>query len=292
MNSKYNNNHFELITTLFCMIDDFMKLSPKKKLWTRVWRKPSLSGSEVITIVIFWKLLWYKTLSWIYWHMRNYFSKCFSLPHYKNFVTLSNKHSLEAVEILSILLKMNTSKVKQCLYLIDSSKVAVCGNKRIFKHKVAKWFAQRWMSSMWWFYGFKLHIITDVDWNILRVKITPWNVDDRSPVKDLVKGLSWVLVWDAGYLSKDLQKQLKNIWLSLVTWVRKSMKQLMTKAQHNILKARQMVETSFWVLKWSNDLVSSLARSVDWHFARIVYALLSYSIAKSFLQNNLIPSSK
>lgn len=290
MNSIDNNNHFELMTTLFCIIDDFTHLIKQKSLNSKAWRKPTLSSWEVITIVIFWKLLWYTKLKWIYWHIRNYFHKYFTIPCYKNFVTLANKHSLEAIQILSILLKINHAWVKQNLYLIDSSKIAVCWNKRIFKHKVAKWFAQKWKSSMWWFYGFKIHIITDSDWNLVRVKVTPWNIDDRNPVMNLAKNLTWILVWDAGYVSQELQQKLKKEWLNFVTAVRKNMKQLMTKGQHKLLKVRQMVETSFSVLKGSNDLVSSLARSIEWHFARIVYALLAYTIAKSYLNNNQILS--
>lgn len=280
MNLRNNNNHFDLITNLFCIIDDFSKIVKVKKIWKVVWRKASLWASEVITMMIFWKLLWYKDKKSIFYHFVNYYWDSFKMPSYKTFVILSNKYASEWLKILSILMNINSRNVKQSLYFIDSSKIAVCWNKRIFKHKVAKWFAQRWMSSMWWFFGFKLHIITDVSWNILRVKVTPWNVDDRNPVLWLVEKLNWILVWDAGYLSKDLQNKLKEKGIDLVTWVKKNMNKLMTKWQHSLLKLREIVETAFSVLKWSDDLVSSLARSIDWHFSRIIYALLTYTISR------------
>ena len=58
------------------------------------------------------------------------------------------------------------------------------------------------------------------------------------------------------------------------------MKKIMTKWQHKILKDRQIVESCFSVLKWTKDLVSSFARSINWYFARIIYVLLTFSISK------------
>ncbi len=140
---------------------------------------------------------------------------------------------------------------------------------------------------MWWFYGFKLHIITDSFWNLIRIRVTPWNVDDRNPVMSMVKKLTWVLVWDAWYLWEELRKKLLKKSIQFLTWVKKNMKKLMTKWQHNLLRARQIVETSFSVMKWTKDLVSSFARSIDWHFARIIYVLLSYSLSKQLNNHDI-----
>ena len=281
MNFENNNNHKDLIVKIFCIIDDLIKMLKNKTLWNKSWRKASLTASEVITITIFWKMLWYTKLNWIYWHIKNYFNSMFKMPSYKSFVELSNKYALEWVKLLSIIMNFNQRNVKQNLYFIDSSKIAVCWNKRIFNHKVCDWFAKRWKSTMWWFYGFKLHIITDSFWNLVRIKVTAWNVDDRNPVLSMTKKLTWMLVWDAWYVWEELRKKLLEKWVQFLTWVKKNMKKIMTKWQHKILKDRQIVESCFSVLKWTKDLVSSFARSINWHFARIIYALLTFSISKN-----------
>lgn len=278
MNFKNNSNHKDLIINIFCILDDLVKTLWNKKIWNNAWRKASLSETEIITIVLFWKLLWYTKMNWIYWHMRNYYFEYFKMPSYKTFVCLSNRYSFEWTSLLSILMNINTKAEKLNLYFIDSSKIAVCWNKRIFRHKVAKWFAERWKSTMWRFYGFKLHIVTDIEWNLLRVKVTSWNIDDREPVIALMKWLSWLLVWDAWYVWEELREKLLEKWIKFLSWVRKNMKKVMTKWQHNLFKLRQIVETWFSVMKGSCNLVSSLARSISWHFARIVYALLAYAI--------------
>jgi hypothetical protein len=43
--------------------------------------------------------------------------------------------------------------------IIDSTKLVVCHNLRIKRHRVFKGLANRGKSSIGWFYGFKLHIL-------------------------------------------------------------------------------------------------------------------------------------
>jgi hypothetical protein len=42
---------------------------------------------------------------------------------------------------------------------------------------------------MGWFYGFKLHLRINECGEILSVKVTPGNVDDRAPVPAMTDGL-------------------------------------------------------------------------------------------------------
>ena len=44
---------------------------------------------------------------------------------------------------------------------IDSTLLRVCNKRRIKQHKVFKDLAQRGQCSLGWFYGFKLHIVTN-----------------------------------------------------------------------------------------------------------------------------------
>ena len=43
--------------------------------------------------------------------------------------------------------------------IIDSTKLVVCHNLRIKRHRMFKGLADRGKSSTGWFYGFKLHIV-------------------------------------------------------------------------------------------------------------------------------------
>ncbi|PCS21233.1 Mobile element protein [Candidatus Enterovibrio escicola] len=52
---------------------------------------------------------------------------------------------------------------------VDSSKLQVCYNLRIFRHQVFKGTAKRGKGTMWWFYGFKLHLIINDQGGIISV---------------------------------------------------------------------------------------------------------------------------
>ena len=62
---------------------------------------------------------------------------------------------------------------------IDSTTLPVCNNRRIKNHKVFKDTAKRSKTSTGWFYGFKLHIVSNDRGEIISFYLTPGNVEDR-----------------------------------------------------------------------------------------------------------------
>jgi hypothetical protein len=63
---------------------------------------------------------------------------------------------------------------------------------------------------MGWFFDFKLHFVINDRGELLAVRVTPGNVDDRKPVVALVKRLFGKLFGDKGYLPKPLQAQVQH----------------------------------------------------------------------------------
>ena len=53
---------------------------------------------------------------------------------------------------------------------------------------------------MGWFFGFKLHLVVNDAGELLRVALTPGNIDDRKPVPRLARTLFGKLFADKGYL--------------------------------------------------------------------------------------------
>ncbi len=70
---------------------------------------------------------------------------------------------------------------------------------------------------MGWHYGFKLHLIINDRGELLTFKLTPGNVDDRTPVLDLAQDLFSKLFGDRGYISQSLFEQLFDQGLQLIT---------------------------------------------------------------------------
>ncbi len=69
-------------------------------------------------------------------------------------------------------------------------------------------FAARGKTSVDGFYRFKLHLVINDQGELLGVKITAGNGDDRDPVPELARALSGKLFGDRGYISQTLFEQL------------------------------------------------------------------------------------
>lgn len=62
---------------------------------------------------------------------------------------------------------------------------------------------------MGWFYGLKLHAICNHQRQIVAIQITTGKIDDREPVKNLVRNLKGIIYADAGYSGEKLRKAFK-----------------------------------------------------------------------------------
>jgi hypothetical protein len=100
---------------------------------------------------------------------------------------------------------------------VDSTSVKVCHNRRIHSHKVFAGRARRGKTSVDCFYGFKLHLVVNDCGELLSLRLTPGNTDDRRPVLELTRGLFGKLFGDKGYVSQPLFEALYDEGMQLVT---------------------------------------------------------------------------
>jgi len=107
---------------------------------------------------------------------------------------------------------------------IDSTKIGVCGNKRISRNKVFSGLGKIGKTTMGWFFGFKLHLITNEKGGLVAVKVTPGNTDDRAPVLKMSEKIKGKLFGDKGYISQKLFDQLFAKGIQLITTVKQNMK--------------------------------------------------------------------
>ena len=190
------------VVELFCHVDDFWKQHGP------LWRQPQLESgtqrrqrarnlceSEIMTILILFHQSHYRTfkafyIDHVYMHLHKEFP---GLVSYGRFV-----------EFIPTVLLPLCGYLRHCfgdctgISFIDSTSLVVCDNRRIRQHKVFDNLAQRGKTSMGWFYGFKLHLVFNDRGELLNMALTPGNVDDRTPVPDLVTidGLTPVLKID------------------------------------------------------------------------------------------------
>ena len=141
---------------------------------------------------------------------------------------------------------------KTGIYYVDATHFAVCKNIRISSNRTFAGLAKRGHSSIDWFYGFKLHMIINDQSEIVAIKITKGNIDDRKAFEAMVtaKGLQGKCYADKDYISKGLFERLYRHGLMLVTGIKRNMRNyLMPILDKIMLRKRFIIETIFGYLK-------------------------------------------
>ena len=192
------------ITDIFYLIDDFCqefdKSIQKHLLGNKPKRKPTMSCSEVITLMVMFHSGGYRNMKHFY---LNYVQKHLAhlFPHtvsYIRFVELMQAATLP----MTIFLKTCCLGKGTGISFIDSTPIRVCKNKRIKRNKVFEGLAKVGKSTMGYFFGFKLHIVINDKGELLNFAITQGHVDDREPLKNknFIKALKGKLYADKGCL--------------------------------------------------------------------------------------------
>ena len=270
------------LLALFCNVDDFClefeQYLEQQKLGHPSGKrgpKPALSLSEVMTIIIHFHQSNYRHFKAYYTdhvkvHLRSEFP---SLVSYNRFVELMPATILPLCAYLCTRMVMATG-----IAFIDSTPLAVCHNRRIYRHKVFDGLVGRGKSSMGWFYGFKLHLIVNDQGELITFFLTPGNVDDRKPVPHMAKRLWGKLFADKGYISQPLFDQLFEQGVQLITPIRKNMKnRLMPLMDKLLLRKRSIIETINDQLKNISQIAHTRHRSVDNFLVNLVAGLIAYT---------------
>jgi hypothetical protein len=273
------------LITLFVTIDTFFKtLTPKAKkkylpLRHKRGRKPLLSTSELITLALFRYYVGISDVKHYHKFLLSHYATWFPkrIPNYQNFNAQLNQITPIVIVLLQWIMYA-TRRKQDSLHFLDASSVKVCHNKRIPSHKVCKGLAKRGKTTMGWFFGFKMHAVCNSIGQLVSLIVTPGNTDDRKFVLKLLKGIKGLVIADAGYVSKKLMQELFENGILFVTDVKKSMKRLMSEAEHALLKLRQRVEIMFSVIKYRYKAEASVARSPLGFFSRFFLAVLAFAV--------------
>lgn len=282
------------LVELFCAVDDFCQLHEaayEQHLLTaghvKRIRRPQLSASEMMTIIIHFHQASYRTFKDYYMkHVLKHLTGEFpNLVSYHRFVALMPRvgHLL--------LLYLNTCKGKCTgISFVDSTPLKVCDNHRISRHRVFEGLAQRGKTSMGWFYGFKLHLIVNEHGELIAFQITPGNVDDRKPVPKMCHDLFGKVFGDKGYLSKSLFEELWADGVQLITMVRSNMKnQLVVMHDKLLSRKRSIIETINDQLKNISQIEHSRHRSINNFFVNLIAGLIAYCHQEKKPSLNLTP---
>lgn len=274
--------NMDSVVELFVDVDDFwltvredwyrcvLANGTKKRI-----RSGKLCESEIMTLVILFHQSGYRNfktfyLEYVQQHLSDAFPK---LVSYSRFVRLMGR-----VEVL-LFAYLKQRCMGQCtgISFVDSTQLAVCHNRRIERHRTFRDVAARGKTSMGWFYGFKLHLVVNEHGELLDLRFTAGNIDDRQPLPDFAKRLFGKLFGDKGYLSKPLQQELWQQDVQLITTVRSNMKpQLLPLVDRLLLRKRFIIETINDQLKNISQIEHTRHRSVHNFVVNLLSGLIAY----------------
>lgn len=275
----------ELLTRIYCDVDDFCKefeeywktyLLPAGEL--PVSPKSAMSLSEIMSIAVYFHLSNYRNFKWYYiQHICGTLSSCF-------LKRLSYNRFVEVMQgaVIPLTLYLMKFRVGKCsgISFADSTSLDVCHNRRIPSHKVFKDIAARGKTSTGWFYGFKLHLIINDKGEILSACLTPGNVDDRDweTIERLTREVFGKLFADKGYISQPLFEKLLERNITLVTKIKKNMKnRLMDITDKLLLRKRAVIESVNDFLKNICQIEHSRHRCVPNFMVNILAGMVAYS---------------
>ena len=272
------------IVEIFCDIDDFCKKYINGQLSKALpsaqnirYRQSMMSISEIITILILFHVSHYRTF-------KDYYRECILLNSHNYFPNAVSYNRFVEIEknVLPYLTAYLLSKMgnKTNYYYIDSSKLAVCHNKRIFNHTVFKGIANRGKTSMGWFFGLKLHIVINHKGEIVNFCITKGNIDDRNVLLRLFSRLRGLAAGDKGYISGDKANILEAQGLKFITKIKSNMKKrMLTVFEKFFLAQRCIVETVIGQLKALCHIEHTRHRNPDNFVMNLISGLAAYCIS-------------
>ena len=269
------------ITALYCCLDDFCRLFegweghrliPSE---TTRQRAGKLSRAEMLFIMVLFHLSAFKHFKAFYrYGVGQQYRDCFgAIPHYDRLISLMPRLFAPLMVLLH-----SVSGEPTGVCFADSTKLAVCHNRRIHRHKVFEGLAARGKTSMGWFYGLKLHFVINHKGQIVALRITRGNRADSTVLEEMTKHLAGKLYADKGYIGQELFKRLWRRGLHLITGIRRNMKNyLMPLADKVMLRKRFAVETVLDTLKSEMGLEHSRHRSVVNAMVHVLSCLVAYA---------------
>ncbi|ASF13722.1 IS982 family transposase [Shewanella sp. LC6] len=276
----------------YCDVDDFCQLFIPH--WQRLLldngemkrnRPCRLSPAEVMTIIIHFHQSHYRDFKNYYLHyvcrqLKPYFPELLS---YTRFLALMPSVVVPMCSYLTSKLGKPTG-----IQFVDSTKIEVCHIIRAKRNKVFEGIAEHGKGTMGWSFGFKLHLIINHLGEIVALKLTKGNVDDRQPVSEMAESLFGKLYGDKGYISQALTGELLEKGVELITTVRKNMKKkFISLWDRAILKKRFIIETVNDQLKNISYIEHSRHRSEHGFMLNLLGGLIAYCLKEEKPSLNL-----
>lgn len=268
-----------LIITIYLIVEalckNLLEVPPQKQ---------KLTDAEVITIAICSALFFNsnhdKALSWL--HAAGYFPEILSLSRFNRRIhRLKSFISLCFESIREIFLTGE-------LYIQDSMPIPVCKYARSRRNKKARGREHRGYcaAKKEYFFGFRLHLITNAGGLPVSLEILPASYHDLTPIYELTAPLknNSIVIGDKAFNSKEDEKSLLNLGTFLMPKRKKNMKNQWTLFEERFIlnEHRHQIETTFSILHDVMSLGQIKSTTLAGFFLKIEVAVLALLFYLSF----------
>jgi hypothetical protein len=133
-------------------------------------------------------------------------------------------------------------------------------------------------------------MIIDTQGQITSLTLTKGNCDDRAPVMKLIKGLTGKLFGDNGCIKKELAEELHDLWVTLITQLKKNMKvRFIPINMFDIIMSKKpvLIDSVFNILKNKLQLCHTRHISIQGFCVHVLSVLIGYQLAPNKPSINL-----
>ena len=181
---------------------------------------------------------------------------------YSTFVTALNDAGELVLEILGKMMQSNR-KDAHLIKHTDATDIPVCLNKNATRNKTMEGLVEWGYSGKGYYYGLKMTMTRDLKGRVLGLKFTKANANDRDIFRSINKHIGGIIVADAGYVNKEMEKEMTVPGRILLIKPYKNMRRVTTEWQYHVYNSRFQIEFDFRNLKLFHGLVTSLPRSMN-----------------------------
>lgn len=267
MNDQLNNNTkrknitelFEMILKIIEKIYD--KVVPKTVSKRKNKDKAKMSDAEIITIYLLIQCLG-KSINKGYNFLKTNF------PGFVNYIERSRFNRLVS-SLMTVIrtIRRQFIKFQHSIYkIVDSFPLTTSKFGRAYFSKLFKGIASYGYcaSKKEKYFGFKVHVVTDLEGNPYDYVLTPANVDDREPLFELVELLDInILFGDKGYVGKFIEELKNEKKIKLYALKRSNCKNPLPKEFRNeISHLRRRIESTFNQLNEHFDIERVRSKSM------------------------------
>lgn len=267
MNDQLNNstkpqNIKELFTMILEIIEKIYNVVVPKSVSNRKNKdKAKMTDTEIITIYLLIQCLG-KSINKGY----NFLKKNF--PNLVNFIERSRFNRL-VNSLMTVIraIRRHFVRFQHSTYkIVDSFPLTTSKFGRAFFSKLFKGIASYGYcaSKKEKYFGFKVHVVTDLEGNPYDYVLTPANVDDREPVFELAELVDIdILFGDKGYVGKFIEELRKEKGIKLYALKRSNCKNPLPKEFRNLIShLRRRIESTFNQLNEHFDIERVRSKSM------------------------------